>query len=143
MISLWIRYFSSPPSTFYHGEKMWKILFSELVNEAAVQGGFRLIFLHNSENSEKMIVHYTFGCVRYKEKVPNSINFKLKHIGPDKLNAGGIEKTGIKKRKHEMRNLDGRKIPGIRYMMLPVDKEERCPFRMTIYFKKKDGILPV
>jgi hypothetical protein len=25
--------------------------------------------------------------------------------------------------------------------MLPVEKEEKCPFRMTIYFKKKDSLL--
>jgi hypothetical protein len=40
-----------------------------------------------------------------------------------------------------MRNLDGRKIPQRRYTMLPVEKEERRPVRMTIYFKNKDGLL--
>jgi hypothetical protein len=38
------------------------------------------------------------------------------------------------------RNLDGRKLPRRRYIMLPVEKEERCPFRMTTYFKNKDGL---
>jgi hypothetical protein len=31
--------------------------------------------------------------------------------------------------------MDGRKLPQRRYTMLPVEKEERCPFRMIIYFK--------
>jgi hypothetical protein len=31
-------------------------------------------------------------------------------------------------------------MEGNSYTMLPVDKVERCPFRMTIYFKKKDGL---
>jgi hypothetical protein len=35
--------------------------------------------------------------------------------------------------------MDGNKLPRRRYTMLPVEKEERCPFRMTIYSKKKDG----
>jgi hypothetical protein len=30
--------------SLHHGETMWKILFSELVHEAVVQGGFRLVF---------------------------------------------------------------------------------------------------
>jgi hypothetical protein len=69
----------SVPS-FYHGEKMWKILVSELVHEAAVQGGCHLIFLRKSENRDKMIVQYTIGCVRYKvygenkKKVHNANN---------------------------------------------------------------------
>jgi hypothetical protein len=36
--------------------------------------------------------------------------------------------------------MEGRKLPRRRYMMLPVEKEERCHFRMTIYFKRKDGL---
>jgi hypothetical protein len=36
----WLFQFSS----FYHGEKMWKVLLSELVHEAAVQGGLRIFF---------------------------------------------------------------------------------------------------
>jgi hypothetical protein len=39
--------------SFYHGEKMWMILFSELVHEATVQGGFRFVFLRKSEDSIK------------------------------------------------------------------------------------------
>jgi hypothetical protein len=81
--------------SFYHVEKMWKVLLSELVHEAAVQGGFRLVFLRKIENSDTMIVQYTIGCVRYnvsgvnKKKVPNANNFKGKHIGPDKLLTDG------------------------------------------------------
>jgi hypothetical protein len=77
---------------------MWKILFSELVHDAAVQSGFCLIFFRKSENSDKMIVQYTIGCVRYKvyegnkKKVPNANKFKGKHIATDKLNADGIQK---------------------------------------------------
>jgi hypothetical protein len=96
---------------------MWKILLSELVHEAAVQGGFHLAFLRKSENSENMFFQYTIGCVRYhiyggnKKEVPTSNNFKGKHLGPDKLIVGGIKKTAIKGRKYERRNLDGRKLP--------------------------------
>jgi hypothetical protein len=36
------------------------------VHEAAVQGGFRLVFLRRSENRDKTIVQYTIGCARYK-----------------------------------------------------------------------------
>jgi hypothetical protein len=74
-------------SSFYHGEKMlWKILLSELVHEAVVQGGFCLLFLRKSENRDKTIVQYTIGCVRYKvygenkKKVPNANNFKGKTL---------------------------------------------------------------
>ena len=60
--------------SFYHGEKMWKILFSELVHEAAVQGGFRLVFLRRSDNSDKTIVQYTItrfmGKTRKKRQMP-------------------------------------------------------------------------
>jgi hypothetical protein len=89
--------------SFYHGETMWNILFSELVHDAAVQGGFRLVFLRKSENSKKQILQYTIGCVRYKvygenkKKVPNAANnFKeVKDIVPDRLHADGIKKTAI------------------------------------------------
>jgi hypothetical protein len=133
--------------SLYHLEKMWKILFSELVHEAAVQGGFRLVFLRKSENRDKTIFQYTISCVRCKlyeenkKKVPNAANnFKGKVIGPDRLYADGIKKTAIKGEKYERRNLDERKLPRRRYNMIPVEKGERCPFRMTIYFKKKDGL---
>jgi hypothetical protein len=42
--------------------------------------------------------------------------------------------------KSERRNLDGRKLPWRRYAMLPVKKEESCPFRMKISYKKKDSL---
>jgi hypothetical protein len=42
--------------------------------------------------------------------------------------------------KYERHHLDGRKLPRRRYTMIPVDTDERCPFRMKIYFKKKDGL---
>jgi hypothetical protein len=133
--------------SLYHGEKMWKIFFSELIHEAAVQGWVRLVFFRKSENRDKAIFQYTIGCVRCKvygenkKKVPDAANnFKGKDIGPDRLHAGGIKKTAIKRGKYERRNLDGRKLPRRRYTMLPVEKEERSPFRMTIYFKKKDGL---
>jgi hypothetical protein len=133
--------------SLYHGETMWKILFSELVHEAEVRGGFRLVFLRKSENRDKKMLQYTIGCVRYKvyggnkKKVPNAANnFKGKYIGPDRLHVDGIKKTAIKGEKYEMRNLEGSKLPQRRYTMLLVDKEERCPFRMTIYFKNKDGM---
>jgi hypothetical protein len=45
---------------------MWKIVLSELVHKAAVQGRFRLLFLRKSENRDNMSVQYTIGCVRYK-----------------------------------------------------------------------------
>jgi hypothetical protein len=89
MSSLLICYFSSPP------------LLSELLYEAAVHGGFRLVFLRKSENIDKAIVQYTIGCLRYnvhgvnKKKVPSSNTFKGKHIGPDKLHADDIKKTAI------------------------------------------------
>jgi hypothetical protein len=52
-----------------------------------------------------------------------------------------VLKNGNYGEKYERRNLDGRKLPRRRYnMMLPVEKEERCTFGMTIYFKKKDGL---
>jgi hypothetical protein len=133
--------------SLYHGETMRKILFSELVHEAAVQGGFRLVFLRKGENRDKNMFQYTISCVRYKvygenkKKVPNAANnSKGKDIGPDRLHAGGIKKTAIKGGKYERRNLDGRKLPRRRYTMLPVEKEERCPFIMTMYFKKKYGL---
>jgi hypothetical protein len=130
---------------------MWKILFSDLVHEAAVQGGFHLVFLRKSENRDKKMFQYTIGCVRYKvygenkKKVPNAANtFKGKYIGPVRLHVDGITKTAIKGETYERRNLDGRKLPRRRYTMLPVEKEERCPFRMTIYFKKERWpVLPV
>jgi hypothetical protein len=84
--------------SFYHGEKMLNILLSELVHEASFQGTFRLVSLRKSENSNKMIVQYTIGCVRYKvcggekKKVLNANTFKGKDIGPDKLHADGIQK---------------------------------------------------
>jgi hypothetical protein len=78
--------------SLYHGEKMWKIFFSELMHDAAVQGGFRLVFLRKSENKYNTIFQYTIGCVRYKvyggnkKKVPNAANnFKGRDIGPDRL----------------------------------------------------------
>jgi hypothetical protein len=84
--------------SLYHGEKMWKILFSGLVHEAAVQGWFRLIFLRKSENRDRTIFQYTIGCVSYKayrvkkKKVPNAAKkFKGKDIGPDSLQAYGIK----------------------------------------------------
>jgi hypothetical protein len=84
--------------SLYHGEMVWKILFSELVHKAAVQGEFRLFFLRKSENSNTNILQYTIGCVRYKvygenkKKVPNAArNFKGKDIGPDRLHDDGIE----------------------------------------------------
>jgi hypothetical protein len=87
------------------------------------------------------------GCVKYKvygenkKKVPNaSNNFKGKNIDPDRLHADGIKKKAIKGEKYEMHNLDRRKLPRRRYTMIPVEKEERSPFRMKIYFKKKDGL---
>jgi hypothetical protein len=43
-----------------------------------------------------------------------------------------LKKTAIKGGNSERRNLDGRKHPRRRYTMLPVEKEERCPFTMTI-----------
>jgi hypothetical protein len=49
--------------SFYHGEKMWKILLSELVHES---GRVPPRFLRKSENRDKTIVQYTIGCVRYK-----------------------------------------------------------------------------
>jgi hypothetical protein len=122
---------------------MWKILFSELVHEAEVQGEFRLVFLRKSENRDKKIFQYTIDCVRYKvyggdkKKVPNAANnVEGKGIGPYRLHADGIRKTVIKGEKYERRNLDGKKIPRRRYSMISVEREERCPFRMTIYFKK-------
>jgi hypothetical protein len=55
-----------------------------------------------------------------------------------------VLKTVIKGRNYERRNLDGRKLPRRRYTMIPVEKEERYSFRMTIYFKKQRWfILPV
>jgi hypothetical protein len=125
----------------------WKLLFSKLVHEAAVQGGFHLVFLRKSENRDKKILQYTICCVRYKvygenkKKVPNAANnFKGKDIGPDRLHADGIKKTATKGGKYERLYLDGRKIPRRIYTMLPVEKEERCLFRMTIYLKNKDGL---
>jgi hypothetical protein len=134
--------------SFYHGEKTWKILLSELVHEAAVRVGFRIVFLRKSENRDKKIFQYTIGFLRYKvyggnkKKVSNAASKKIKgkDIGPGRLHADGIKKTAIKGGKHERRNLDERKLPLRRYNMLPVEKEEMCPFRMTIYFKKKDGL---
>jgi hypothetical protein len=110
--------------SFYHGENMWKILLSELVHDAAVRGGFCLIFLRKSENRDKIIVQYTIGCMRYKvygrnkENVPNAINFKGKYIGPDKLHADGMTKMAIKGGLYERHNLDGRQLPRRRYNML-------------------------
>jgi hypothetical protein len=82
---------------------MWKSLFSELVNEAAVQGGFRLVFLRKSENRDKKFFQYTIACVRYNiygggnKKVPNAAkNFKGKDIGPDRLHADGIKKRQLR-----------------------------------------------
>jgi hypothetical protein len=73
--------------------------------------------------------------------VPNAANnFKGKDIGPDRIHVDGIKKTAIKGETYERRNMDGRKLLWRRYTMLPVEKEERCPFRMTICFKKKDGL---
>jgi hypothetical protein len=76
---------------------MWKILFSELVHDTAVRGGFRLVFLRKSENSNTKILQYTIGYVRYKvygenkKMVPNAANnFEVKDIGPDRLHADGI-----------------------------------------------------
>jgi hypothetical protein len=133
--------------SLYHGEKMWKILLSEPEHEAAVQGGFRLVFLRKSENRDRTIVQYTIGCVRNKvyggnkKKVPNAAkNFKGKDSCADKLHTDGIKKIAIKGGNYERRNLDGMKVPRGRYTILPVEKEERCPFRMTICFKKKDGL---
>jgi hypothetical protein len=78
------------------------------------------------------------GTTRKKSQCQQ--NCKGKHIGPNKLHVDGIKKMAMKGRKYERRNLDGRKLPWRRYMMIIVDKEERCPFRMTLlYFKKKDG----
>jgi hypothetical protein len=51
-----------------------------------------------------------------------------------------VLKTAIKVRKYERCNQDGRKLTRRRYTMLPVEKEERYPFRITIYFKKKDDL---
>jgi hypothetical protein len=111
------------------------------------RAGSASFFLRKSENSNKKILQYTIGCVRYKvygenkKKVSNAAkNFKGKDIGPDRLHAGGIKKTAIKWEKYERRNLDGRKLPRRRYTMLHVEREERRPFKMTIYFKKKDGL---
>jgi hypothetical protein len=133
--------------SFYHGDNMWKIVLSEVVHKAAVQGGSASFFLRKSENNDKSIVQYTVGCMRRykfygenKKKVPNANTFKGKDIGPNKLHVDGIKKTAIKGRKYERRNLDGRKLPRRRYTMLPVKKDERRPFRMTIYFKNKDGL---
>jgi hypothetical protein len=133
--------------SLYHGEKMWKILCSELVHEAAVQGGFRLVFLRKSENRDKQIIQYTIGFVRYKvyggnkKNLPSAANnFEGKDIGSDRLHEDVFKKTAINWGKYERRNRDGRKLPRKRYSMLPVEKEERCPFRMKIYFKKKDGV---
>jgi hypothetical protein len=75
-----------------------------------------------------------------KKNVPNCNTYNGKHVGPDKLHADGIKKMAIKGRTYEMRNLDGRKLPRRIYTMLPVEKEENCPFRMTIYLKKKYGL---
>jgi hypothetical protein len=120
--------------SLYHGETTWKILFSELVHDAAVQGGFRLLFMRKSENSNKQILQYTIGCVRYKvygenkKKVPNAANnFRGKDIGPDRLHADGIKNRQLRGGGYERHNMDGRKLPRRRYTMLPVDKEERCP----------------
>jgi hypothetical protein len=127
--------------SLYHGENVWKILFSELVHEAAVQGGFRLVFLRKSKNRDKKMCQYTIGFVRYKvyggnkKKVPNAAkNFKGKDIGPNRLHADGIKKRQL------TRNLYRRKLPRRRYTMLRVEKEERCPFKTTIYFKNKCGL---
>jgi hypothetical protein len=133
--------------SLYHGEKMWKILFSELVHKAVVQGRFRLVFLRKSENRDKKIFQYTIGCARYKvymgktrkrfPMLPTISKGKtLAQIGSMRM---VLEKRQLKGGKYERRSLDGRKLPRRRYAMLHVAKEERCPFRMTIYFKKKDG----
>jgi hypothetical protein len=45
---------------------MLKIFFSELMHEAAVQGGFRLVLLRKSEKSKKKILQYNIGGVRDK-----------------------------------------------------------------------------
>jgi hypothetical protein len=88
--------------SFYHGEKMRKVLLSELVHEAAVQGGFCLVFLCKIVNSDKAIVQQTIGCVKYKvygvnkKKVHNANKFKGKHIGTDKLQVGGIKKRQLR-----------------------------------------------
>jgi hypothetical protein len=71
---------------------MWKILFSELVHEAAVQDGVRIIFLRKSENSDNIIVQCTIGCVRYNVYS----NFKGKKIGQDKLHVGDIKKRQLR-----------------------------------------------
>jgi hypothetical protein len=129
------------PPSFYHGEKMWHILFSELVHEDAVQGVLCLVFLHNNENSDSMTVQHTIGCVKYKvcgeykQKMPNANNFKGKDIGPDRLHADGIKKKAIKGRTYELLNLYGRKLPRRRYMMLPVEDEERCTFRCLTWIR--------
>jgi hypothetical protein len=43
-----------------------------------------------------------------------------------------FKKMAIMGRKYEMRNMDGRKLARRRYTTIPVEKEERCPFRMKI-----------
>jgi hypothetical protein len=68
--------------SFYQGENMWNILLSELVHEAAVQGGVRFVFLHRSEHKDNTSVQYTIDCVRCNvygdnmKKGPNANNFK-------------------------------------------------------------------
>jgi hypothetical protein len=79
--------------------------------------------------------------VRYKlygdnnKKEPTANNSKGKHINPDKLYA-----DGIKKRQVRGEIIKGASwMEGNSYTMLPVDKVERCTFRIKIYFKKKEG----
>jgi hypothetical protein len=87
--------------SFYDDEKMWKILLSELVHDAAIHGGLRQVFLRKSENRHKTIVQCTIRRVRYKvygekeKKVTNARNnFKVKDIGSDRLHADDIKKNG-------------------------------------------------
>jgi hypothetical protein len=51
----------------------------------------------------------------------------------------GIKKMAVKGRKYDRCNMDGRKLPRGRYTTIPVEKEERCPFRMTIYDREKQN----
>jgi hypothetical protein len=81
---------------------------------------------------------YSLGCYRsrlYKSRQASFLNY-----GGNKMFEQGNKVTLMKgNRKIEQRGSIGKTLSRKKTTTLPVDAEERCPFRINIYYFKPDG----
>jgi hypothetical protein len=131
----------------YSGEMMWGVLKSD-VFKAGEEQGYSLrgtqcdksTVTTKSAKTEKPILGWTYSLGCYHSRLYQSRQASFLNFAGNEMFEQGNKVTLMKgNRKIEQRGPIGKTLSRKTTTTLPLDAEERCPFRISIYYFKPDG----